>query len=117
MTRKRITAFLLILSASLVLSVYVRYSKTKYDVVRVKSMIDQNISIGDNSNKVLIFLKKNRATYSQSVVRGQGKSTITSIFKSNTSYLAVKSDVQVVFDFDMRDKMSNYHVKEVYTGP
>jgi hypothetical protein len=89
-------------------------------VADVERGIREHLSIGASRSQVESYLDERRIrhSYTDHSAAGTESTRIESalIPDSSRTWL-VRGDIQIVFKFDEQDKLTQYSVKEIFTGP
>jgi hypothetical protein len=97
-----------------------RRVRTTITVQQVQDQIRQNLVIGSTRNQVEAYLEAQRIPHSyvnQSPAGPEYSRIESALIADSSSTRLVRGDIQIVFRFDDHDKLTQYTVKEIFTGP
>lgn len=106
------------ISVWLILSRQSRTSQ-RLTVKEVQQQIDGSIPIGSTRAAVESYLDSRSVPHSYLTASGQTdeRNVELALIRGTSQSLLIRGDIQVRFHFDDADRLTDYHVKEIFTGP
>jgi len=113
-------AIAMVASAALVAGIIARTRGVKVtdDVAKVEKDLREHLNVGASRAAVESYLDQQRIqhSYVAQAIAGPEYTEYALIRESSRTWL-VRGDIQIVFKFDDQDKLTQYSVKEIFTGP
>jgi hypothetical protein len=108
-----------VVSAALALFLFgrsLRRNHVNFTVAQVREEIDTHLPIGTPRAAVESYLDQQSIPHSymrESPVKG----TEQALIRDSSHSLFTRGDIQLLFKFDDNDRLTQYSVKEIFTGP
>jgi hypothetical protein len=96
-----------------------RRNHVNFTVAQVREEIDTHLPIGTARAAVEAYLDQQSIPHSyirESPVRGN-EYTEQALIRNSSHSLFIRGDIQLLFKFDDDDRLTQYSVKEIFTGP
>lgn len=116
-----LTVILIILTALAVVMIYkLRRPKATTGIGQVEKDIRAHLPVGTSRTEVEAYLHQRGVPHSytaDSKEFPEYQHTETAMFRGISRTWLVRGDTQILFKFDNQDRLVDYKVREIFTGP